>query len=230
MGKVNACLKRGYIILTGFIVTISALLLAVTLFGHGYFYQAEEIDDILPGIKILYALGIITLILSAIGLYGALEEKTWALVVFTVGMGLTSLIMFVELLTVLPVRSEASDEVRREHLAMLPLSEASESDKAGLNSMEHELECCGLEQGYQDWGYDIPVSCVCPEESVNECVEAPKNSSLSDEMVDDKPVMIYKEPCLPILTYHIELAMNVIIAVLIGITLIWRQQCCVSPL
>uniref|UniRef100_UPI003AAD23C1 tetraspanin-8-like n=1 Tax=Centroberyx gerrardi TaxID=166262 RepID=UPI003AAD23C1 len=232
MGKVNACLKRGYIILTTLIGTISALLLAATLFGHGYFYEAEEIDELLPGISLLYALGVITLLLSIIGVYGASKEKNWALIVFTVGMALTSLTMFVELMKALPARNEAGEEVRREHLVMLPLNEASESDKVGLHNLQVNLECCGLEQGYQDWGYDIPESCVCTEDTINECMAAPKNSSLYEESIDDKLIRIYKEPCLPILLSHVHTAINFIIAMLVGLTVLWMLSAglCVSIL
>ncbi|XP_033987152.1 uncharacterized protein LOC117483100 [Trematomus bernacchii] len=55
------------------------------------------------------------------------------------------------------------------------------------------FECCGLDQGYQDWGDNIPDSCLCTEESTNPCVAAPRNSSLFEYNDDDKPIKIYQE-------------------------------------
>uniref|UniRef100_A0A4W5N1I8 Uncharacterized protein n=1 Tax=Hucho hucho TaxID=62062 RepID=A0A4W5N1I8_9TELE len=59
---------------------ISTLLLAITLFGHGYAHEAEEIEEILPGIVILYVLEAAILVLSILGVYGARKEKKWAVV------------------------------------------------------------------------------------------------------------------------------------------------------
>lgn len=33
-----------------------------------------------------------------------------------------------------------------------------------------QLQCCGLDQGYQDWGYNISESCLCLQDSTNPCV------------------------------------------------------------
>ncbi|TNN50347.1 hypothetical protein EYF80_039429 [Liparis tanakae] len=56
-----------------------------------------------------------------------------------------------------------------------------------------KYQCCGLQQGYLDWGYKIPESCLCTEEPTNPCVAAPRNSSLFEHVIDDEPIMIYEE-------------------------------------
>ncbi|KAF7643910.1 hypothetical protein LDENG_00231290 [Lucifuga dentata] len=175
----------------------------------------------LPGIHFMYALGAIILILAIIGVYGACKEKKWALIMFTVGMMLSSLIMFAFAMRVLAVRPMITDSVRTEYLASMPLYNASSSIISGLDEIQFDFQCCGLQQGYQDWGYNISASCLCEEESRNPCVAAPKNSSLFEHKEDDQPIMIYSEPCIPYLVSHFIFSVNCGIAVLLGLTLFW---------
>ncbi|KAM6984795.1 uncharacterized protein FYW47_017781 [Aplochiton taeniatus] len=195
MGKVNTCLTRGFMVLISLIGIISGLLLAITLFGHGYFYQAEEIDELIPGFTILYALGVTTFLLSLLGLFGASGLRKWALIVFAIGMTLTSLTMFIETMRAIPTRHQGTEEVRHEYMAMLPLSNASDTDRADLFKLQISLECCGIEVGYEEWGHDIPDSCLCAEDAVGECVKAPENSSLSQENTSEQHVLIYNTMC-----------------------------------
>ncbi|XP_056131717.1 tetraspanin-8-like isoform X2 [Lampris incognitus] len=174
----------------------------------------------LPGITQLYVFGITALLLSFLGVYGASKEKKWALTVFASGMTLIGLILFVETMTAIPGRKEAVDLMRQEHLAMLPLSQAQDSSKAELSNIQANLDCCGVENGYEDWGYDIPESCVCSEDSTNECVPAPMNSSLSVATTGEH-IKIHKQPCLPILIILVKMVIDIILAVLMVLTLIW---------
>uniref|UniRef100_A0A667Y3R4 Uncharacterized protein n=2 Tax=Myripristis murdjan TaxID=586833 RepID=A0A667Y3R4_9TELE len=136
-------------------------------------------------------------------------------------MSLVSLTMFVEVTRAIPAQHETGEEVRREYQSLVPLSDASEPDKVGLYNLQINLKCCGLEQGHQDWDNDIPESCICTEHATVPCVEAPKNSSLYVDSIDNEPIMIYKEPCLPIFIGHVHMAITIIIGILFGLTLMW---------
>ncbi|XP_042259479.1 tetraspanin-8-like [Thunnus maccoyii] len=220
MGKVNVCVKWSYIVVTSLIGIISALLLAGTLFSHGYFHEDEEIDKMLAGIHLMYAISVITLLLPIIGVYGTCKEKKWALIVFTVGMIPCTLFMFDFERRGLAMRPKVAEDMKEHYLSLLPLSNASEHEIEGLKDVQMELQCCGLDQGYQDWGYNISESCLCLQDSTNPCVEAPKNSSLSHRK-HDQPIMIYKEPCLPYLISHASMAINLVMGTVLGLTLIW---------
>lgn len=44
------------------------------------------------------------------------------------------------------------------------------SDYTFYAPLPSKFQCCGLDQGYEDWGYNISESCVCTEESTKPCV------------------------------------------------------------
>lgn len=221
MGKVNVCLKRSYIIVTSLIAILGALLLAGTLFSHGHFHEDEEIEHLITGIHAMYVISIVILLLTVIGVYGACKEKQWALIVFAVGMILSSLFMTACGIQGLAVRPQAAEELKKQFLDLLPLANATEAFIDGLYEVQMELHCCGLVQGYLDWGYNISESCLCTEDSTNPCVAAPRDSALFEHMGDDQPIMIFKEPCLP---YLIMREMNIIdgvLGVILALILLW---------
>ncbi|TKS90698.1 Tetraspanin-8 [Collichthys lucidus] len=172
---------------------VSALLLALTLFSHGYFHEDEEMEKMITGIQAMYIISIITLLLTIMGVYGACKERQWALIVYVVGMSLSSLFMFACEIQGLAVRPQVVKDMKNQYLAMLPLDNTSEPFLDSFTDIQIELQCCGLDQGYLDWGYNISESCVCTEESTNPCVAAPRDSALYEHTFSDQPIMIYRE-------------------------------------
>ncbi|KAK9525641.1 hypothetical protein VZT92_016327 [Zoarces viviparus] len=221
MGKVNVCLKRSYIAVTTLITILSALLLAATLLFHGLLHNHEEIETILPGLFSMYGISIITLILAIIGVYGACKEKKWALILFVVGMILGSLFLIASDIIGLAERPQEAEQLKRHYLQMLPLNNASETTIEGLKEIQSEFQCCGLDQGYMDWGDNIPQSCLCSPEATNPCVEAPRTSSLSEYTMNDQYVKVYKESCLPYLIADEMMVINTTLGILLGVALLW---------
>uniref|UniRef100_A0A4W6D6H2 Tetraspanin n=1 Tax=Lates calcarifer TaxID=8187 RepID=A0A4W6D6H2_LATCA len=171
MGKVNVCLKRSYITVASLIGIISTLLLAITLFSHGYLHGQEEFSpQTVTGLRGMYGLSLVPLFLTIIGLFGACKMKKWALILFTVGMILISLYMFVSESIALAMRPQVTRLLRRQYLEVGPLANASETFTSRLSEAQMDLQCCGLDQGYMDWGYNIPETCLCAEHSTNPCV------------------------------------------------------------
>ncbi|KAM7378165.1 hypothetical protein PAMA_013183 [Pampus argenteus] len=220
MGEVNVCVKRSYIVLTSLMAIISALLLALTLFSHGYLHER---DELFLGIIVVYAVSIITLVSAIIGVYGSCKEKKWALIVFTVGMILCTVFMFDVERRGLALRPKVPKDMEAFYLSMLPLNNASQSNIQDLEYEQMDLQCCGMDQGYLDWDYNIPKSCLCSEDSTNPCVEAPKNSSLFEHWDHDQPVMIYKEPCLPYLIHHTVFILDLMMGIIFGFILLWTS-------
>uniref|UniRef100_A0AAY4BQE4 Tetraspanin n=1 Tax=Denticeps clupeoides TaxID=299321 RepID=A0AAY4BQE4_9TELE len=113
-----------------FLQVVGTLWLALVLFSHGALHREEEVKFTLAPLAILYLIGIGIVALSAFGLYGALKEKQWALIVVNLAME-----AMVGLITL------------------------------GFN-------CCGV-HGYQDWGNDIPGTCLCSDPTDNiRCVSS----------------------------------------------------------
>ncbi|XP_063316448.1 leukocyte surface antigen CD53-like [Pelmatolapia mariae] len=79
---------------------------------------------------------------------------------------------------------ELVEELKKEYLRLLPLTESS---KELLDDLQTDLECCGL-QGYQDWKSNIPKSCLCAKESTNPCVE-----TLGGIWEENQTVMVYEQ-------------------------------------
>uniref|UniRef100_A0AAZ3NXM1 Tetraspanin n=1 Tax=Oncorhynchus tshawytscha TaxID=74940 RepID=A0AAZ3NXM1_ONCTS len=211
MGRMNIWVKRAFICVCVLIGIISTLLLAITLFGHGHFHQSEEIDKMLPGIAVLYVLEAATLALSIFGVYGARKEKKWAVILM----------------------EELS---RKEDLAMMPLSGAKQNDIEQMYYFQANFKCCGLVQGYQDWGTDIPLSCLCSDEDSTDftCVARGNNTRFvihypnSDMSEDDdhkglmdEHMLVYKEPCLPILISFMGYAISLMIGTLVALNALW---------
>ncbi|XP_026182515.1 tetraspanin-8-like isoform X2 [Mastacembelus armatus] len=220
MGKVNVCLKWSYIIVTSVIAITSALLLAVTLFSHGYLHEDEEIEKMLTGIHTMYIISIVTLALTILGVFGACKEKKWPLILFAVGMILTSLFMLVCEIHGLVIQPKA-EKLKKHYLNVLPRPLNSSETLEGLKDVQMEMQCCGMDQGYLDWGYNIPESCICMEESTNPCVAAPRNTSLFKDSDNDEPIMIYKEPCLQYIIQFAMSAINLALGIMLGVTLLW---------
>lgn len=207
---------------TSLIAMLSALLLAVTLFCHGHFYneEEEEMEELLPGIQMMYSISIIALILAIIGMYGACKEKKWALIMFVVGMILGILFWITSAIQGLVLRPEVAEHMKMHYLEMLSENNTSEHTDT-LKGVQIKFQCCGMDQGYLDWGYNIPESCLCTEEPTNPCVAAPRNSSLFEHMIDDQPIMIYKESCVPYVIADVMMVFDATMGVILGVILLW---------
>ncbi|XP_041734613.2 tetraspanin-8, partial [Coregonus clupeaformis] len=198
--------------------------------------QKEEIGEILPGIVIMYVLEAATLVLSIFGGFGARKEKKWAVVLFSVGMSLASLYLFVECVRAYESKHKLEELTRDEYLAMMPLSRANQTDIKEIYNMQTNIKCCGLVQGYQDWGTDIPISCLCSDEDSThfKCVARGNNTRFvihypnSDKPEDDdrkrlmdEHMLVYEEPCLPILISVLGYGLILITGIFIALTALW---------
>ncbi|XP_057712277.1 tetraspanin-8-like [Corythoichthys intestinalis] len=226
MGKVNIWLKRSFITVASLMTIIGALMLAGTLFSHGHYHRDDEIEDMIVGINAMYALSITILVLPIIGLFGACKEKRWVLIVFTVGMILCSLFVLYMAIHMLIIRPMLIKILSKFYLSMQPISNASEVDLKVLQETQIELECCGVQEGYTEWGYNISESCLCNNSLAN-CIAAPRNSSLF-QLTDNTPVMIFKEPCFPIILSHFNLGVNLLVGISMGLTSLWTLSCALS--
>uniref|UniRef100_A0A3B3ZWY5 Uncharacterized protein n=1 Tax=Periophthalmus magnuspinnatus TaxID=409849 RepID=A0A3B3ZWY5_9GOBI len=135
---------------------LSALLLAITLFTHGYFHEDEQIENVLPELQVMYATSLITILLVTTGLYGVCKRKKWMLICYIVGMTLCSMLLGVLGIHGATGRPKVIQDIKAHYLGVIPFSNAN-------------LQCCGMYQGYQDWGYNISEACLCVEDAVHPC-------------------------------------------------------------
>ncbi|XP_030576459.1 tetraspanin-8-like isoform X2 [Archocentrus centrarchus] len=213
MGTMYIWLKRSYVVVISLIAIIGLLLLGHTLFSHGNMHQQEEVEKELKVIYFMYIVAVVIIALTIFGAFGVWKEKKWALIVFAVGMILSSLSMLVVNITGLVAVPKIAEDVKTQYWDLLNATEV-------FSAIQTELECCGLE-GYQDWEFNIPESCLCTEEPTNPCVAAPRNSSLVNRQKDDLPVMIYEKGCFPYLIEAMMSIIRIVLGVMLGILLLW---------
>ncbi|KAK5606002.1 hypothetical protein CRENBAI_002299, partial [Crenichthys baileyi] len=194
-------------------MTLSSQPVATRIFAEGA----------IIGVHVLYGFTTVTLILALFGGFGALKQKKWPLIVFTIGMTLSCLVIVgIEILTQ-AMKTKLENHMRNFYMNILPLTNATESDLAVLDYVQRDLQCCGVEQGYMDWNNNIPGSCLCNSESTNLCVVAPKGSYqfTVEGSVEDQSVMIYAKPCLSIVIAESMFHLNVQSGIRVGFILLW---------
>ncbi|XP_075886002.1 tetraspanin-8-like isoform X1 [Nelusetta ayraudi] len=221
MGKVNVCLMRIYKIVSSAVAITSFLMLAFSLFSHGYLHDHEEMESMARTLHIMYFVSITTLLFGILGLFGAIKGKQWALIMSAAGMIIISLFMTACEIPALIFRPQMVKSIELHYQDMLPLPHASEDLLDELMEVQMNFQCCGLDQGFADWGYNISESCVCSLESTKPCVAAPRNSSLFEYVMDEQPIMIYTEPCLPHLVQRDMTLLNSVLAVVLLIIVLW---------
>ncbi|XP_028810906.1 tetraspanin-8-like [Denticeps clupeoides] len=208
MAPVNRCLKRTFIIFDVFLGVVGTLWLALVLFSHGALHREEELIQEGSGVAplaILYLIGIGIVALSAFGLYGALKEKQWALIVFSVGTIMTSLLFLLIAIPLVAMEAMSEEVARLMTEELKNLNEATTDQKTQLEVWQHMFNCCGV-HGYQDWGNDIPGTCLCSDPTDNiRCVLANGTS-----------MEVFSEPCFPHITAFTRAVFRGLLAVTFG--------------
>ncbi|KAM6895887.1 tetraspanin-8-like [Xenentodon cancila] len=202
-------------------VIASLLLLGMTLFSHGVMYRDEEVQEAIKALHYLYGISVAILFFAILGGLGAYKEKKWALIVFAVAMVLSSLFVIVTGSFGLAVKHQIADVIKKQYFNLLPLPNQTENMWEAFNEAQIEFQCCGLEEGYTDWGDSIPESCLCTEGSTNACMAAPRNSNLRKDATDDQPVMIFAKPCLPSFVEHDISFVQIVFGSMLGYALFW---------
>ncbi|XP_062255316.1 tetraspanin-8-like [Platichthys flesus] len=149
-----------------FVGGITILSFSVHARGNRVDYQIT--DDVLPAINLLVFVGAVTMILGFLGCCGAVREDRCLLTLFFVGLlALLFMMLAVGVLGALS-RTEAAQEVVKEHLKeLLPLSGAPKDVQESFQQLERNGFCCGFFVGPLDWGNStvVPDSCNCSDTS-----------------------------------------------------------------
>nr|XP_019961558.1 PREDICTED: tetraspanin-8 [Paralichthys olivaceus] len=162
-------------------------------------------DDVLPAINLLVFVGAVTMILGFLGCCGAIREDRCLLTLFFVGLLSVLLMMFAVGVLGALSRTEAAQEVVKEHLKeLLPLSAAPADVQESLQQLERSGSCCGFFVGPLDWGNStvVPNSCNCTDTSRN-CT-----------VVDGREV--YSTPCMKYLMTWLDRVSHTLIGVAFG--------------
>ncbi|XP_053705992.1 23 kDa integral membrane protein-like isoform X3 [Synchiropus splendidus] len=177
-------------------------------------YPAQLVSH--GSLVVLYLLESGCLLLSVLGVLGACWGKRWCLILFAAGMAAASQTIIVK--TALSYRDIYESGVLREEsklLAMMPLSGPRRTNRTLLHSIQAHFQCCGLVEGYKDWGPAIPASCHC--QSPGSCIRLRGVATLGAP----KNQYVYQEACLPIYVSALKRGFSLAMGIKFGSGIFW---------
>ncbi|XP_023143016.1 tetraspanin-8-like isoform X2 [Amphiprion ocellaris] len=183
-------LKRPFIFANAVHMALCFFMLTMTVAWHRDLLQTGKMVSH-ASVVIMYIIEIGCLLLSVLGVFGACQGKRWCLILKRV------------------VREETK------LLSMMPLSTTSKANRTLLYSIQEEFECCGLIEGYKDWGSSIPPSCNC--QYPGKCIRLRGSATLGAP----KNQYVYQEPCLPIYVSELKLAFSLAMGIQFGSGVFW---------
>ncbi|XP_060935409.1 tetraspanin-8-like [Limanda limanda] len=191
MAQINTCIKVTFTVFNIIFAIFGALILLLPLLCQVYI--REDIENRTTGLVVLYVVGGVTLVIGVLGAYGAHREKKVCLILFLVCMVMGSLMMLRIGIVTAFVRPKLTGIVTEQFRALLPLDTSTEEVKSVADGIQSQLHCCGL-FSYTDWEGNMPESCECTSEEVEEGVcQSVEYMSLFQRK------QIYSQPCFPIL-------------------------------
>ncbi|XP_055367599.1 tetraspanin-8-like isoform X3 [Betta splendens] len=190
-------------------------MLTMTVAWHRDLLQTGKLVSSVS-VAVMYIIEIGCLLLSVLGIFGACTGKRWCFILYAAGMAAASQTIIVR--TALNYQDVYEKSVAREEnklLSMMPLSTTSKANRTLLYSIQEEFECCGLIEGYKDWGSSIPPSCNC--QYPGKCIRLRGSATLGAP----KNQYVYQEPCLPIYVSELKLAFSLTMAIQFGSGVFW---------
>uniref|UniRef100_A0A4W5PZ58 Tetraspanin n=1 Tax=Hucho hucho TaxID=62062 RepID=A0A4W5PZ58_9TELE len=163
-------------------------------------------DEAVPFIDLLIAVGVIIMVLGFLGCCGAIKENRCMLILFFIGL----LLIFILLLIagILGAVGEKKSQVWvNESLGkLLPLRDQKPEVQTDMQKLEVEAKCCGLINGPSDWGSTVPSSCNCVD------------SSQVCKSADGRQV--YSTPCVKFVTSFMEKHAIIALGIAFGIAVL----------
>ncbi|XP_061922583.1 tetraspanin-8-like isoform X1 [Entelurus aequoreus] len=208
-------LKRPFIFACVVNMAPCFIMLTMTAAAHRDLLQAGQLVSN-ASVVILYILETACLLLSLLGVYGAFRGKRWCLILFAAGMAAASQTIIVK--TALSYQDIYETGVAREEsklLSMMPLSAPSKVNRTLLHSIQAHFKCCGLIEGYKDWGASIPASCHC--QSPGKCIRLRGSATLGAP----KNQYVYQEACLPIYVSALKRGFSLEMGIKFGSGVFW---------
>lgn len=158
---VNKCIKYLLFFFNLLFWLSGCIILAVSIYLRVGNKISMITDDTVAGVNLMIAIGAIIMVLGFLGCCGAIRENRCMLLMFFISI----LIIFILLLAagiLGAIKSNQVNEwVKSNFEKLLPLSNQPPDVKADLESMQKQLQCCGVLNGPSDWSNQVPSSCNC---------------------------------------------------------------------
>ncbi|KAM9771912.1 tetraspanin-8-like [Syngnathus typhle] len=216
MTQVNSCVKLSLIVSNFFFAIVGCVIIAFAL----VLQLATRFNDISPegrdtGLILLYVVGTITLLIAALGAYGALRQSRAALIAFLVCMVIGTLMMMRVGIPLAAVRPEMQGMMTANARRLLPLDEADPKTRQIVDGVQEMFQCCGV-FGVDDWRLDIPDSCLCDEAARAHGICRDVDYSLMLQMKKS----VFRQPCFPLVATYVFLTLDVAIGVVFALALL----------
>ncbi|XP_045895654.1 F-box only protein 15-like isoform X4 [Micropterus dolomieu] len=137
------------------------IILAVSIYLRAGYNISLIANDTLPGVNLMIAIGAIIMVLGFLGCCGAIRENRCMLLLFYINILIIFLLLLAAGLLGAIISSKLDDWVKNSMQNLLPLSSQPANVTADLNSLQQELQCCGVVNGSSDWNNQVPSSCNC---------------------------------------------------------------------
>ncbi|XP_041636245.1 23 kDa integral membrane protein-like isoform X1 [Cheilinus undulatus] len=221
---------RSYLRGLSICVTVLLLVSGVVMIGVGFasiegntpvaelFDQLSSSDGVLE----LQVFGPVTVILSVLGICAAVLDFKPLLLVFSALIFVEFVAMVIAASPLVYAQTEMDSTVEDLFLNVTPLHKLDPYIQGELGKLQASDSCCGLRK-YEDWGNQIPTSCLCktPDKHPSS-LRANSSSEGSCMMVDQNPLTapeketlwVHSDPCGPILKRYMNFPIRLRIGVI----------------
>ncbi|XP_031671110.1 tetraspanin-8-like [Oncorhynchus kisutch] len=186
-----SCSIRGWLLFFTILQVIGDMSFIVTPWKY-YMSSEHDLDERLSPVRwTIFTAGVVSFLLDITGLHGARKKNKNFLITYSVGsclrcFGLGFLAIY------LP--PQLPNMMKAWYEGYIPLHTNGRDVVPGLTQLQTIGECCGLVNGYEDWGSHVPSSCTCYPLRLESCVFTEHG-------------FVYKEPCLDLI---VKIYMNIV--------------------
>nr|XP_046193043.1 tetraspanin-8-like isoform X2 [Oncorhynchus gorbuscha]XP_046193046.1 tetraspanin-8-like isoform X2 [Oncorhynchus gorbuscha] len=188
-----SCSIRGWLLFFTILQVIGGMSFIVTPWKY-YRSSENDLDERLSPVRwTIFTAGVVSFLLGITGLHGARKKNKNFLITYSVGsclrcFGLGFLTYY------LP--PQLPNMMKAWYEGYVPLHTNGRDVVPGLMQLQTIGECCGLVNGYKDWGSHVPSSCTCYPLRLESCVFTEHG-------------FVYKQPCMDLIV-KIYMDMNIV--------------------
>ncbi|XP_031158330.1 tetraspanin-8-like [Sander lucioperca] len=203
MTQVNSCLKWLLTIFNIIFAIVGVVIIVLAL--KSQFSYANGVLALDFKQSYCYFLGFIVMVIAILGAVGAYRESKTCMILFLVCMILGSIVMLLPGTVLAVIRPQVASMQEETYRGYLPLDKAPIDKRHKVDSMQREMQCCGL-FSYKDWEGNIPDSCLCNklEEMEGKC------QTVDYRGVVQQKKSVYIQACFPIVSFSTLLLFDVV--------------------
>ncbi|KAM9467401.1 tetraspanin-6-like [Clarias gariepinus] len=228
MAKGSAFMRRLCIVLNILLGFLGVVLLLVGIVAStfkiepvisGYYWQ-----DGTQSVLFSIGFGLVTILLSILGVYGAYYEHVLALLLYSIFMTIKFIVLLALTIIAILKQPQVEKKIEDSFRNMTSLYNTDEVFHNELDKLQRQAECCGLLH-YSDWKDQTPASCDCPQnytDKEDKCVASPpiyqsikeKKDPGTNPKTNQKPMRyVYKANCSPVLMKHVKNTLRILFGI-----------------